>query len=71
MDRESLCKERVLYKGCFRQCHLVPEIIILIFFHGNTNSIGFFFLYSQVGGTAIAFIIRYHLVRFFYDVKEH
>ena len=31
----------------------------------------FFFLYSQVGGTAIAFIIRYHLVRFFYDVKEH
>lgn len=30
-----------------------------------------FFLYSQVGGTAIAFIIRYHLVRFFYDVKEH
>lgn len=28
-------------------------------------------LLIQVGGTAIAFIIRYHLVRFFYDVKEH
>ena len=27
--------------------------------------------YLQVGGTGIAFIIRYHLVRFFYDVEEH
>ncbi|KAJ7333055.1 UDP-N-acetylglucosamine--dolichyl-phosphate N-acetylglucosaminephosphotransferase [Desmophyllum pertusum] len=25
----------------------------------------------QVGGSVIAFIIRYHLVRFFYDVEEH
>ena len=47
------------------------DIIHITNIQRSMQPANFEFFSLQICGSVIAFIIRYHLVRFFYDIEQH